>query len=280
MTPYDYDMRLRFKSKISLEQAKSKITVYGVFGEHSYSPRPTNGAEVCGLLRSMGANPDRMAEDCRNYKKAVPVFENLVRGGWDVHVYEGGKVGVVDNLTNETIVELEKSGKIDPSTYLAKFDAACAARDRAVENSSFQDCQNAITQGVASIEAFLNEEARRWNRKNLEDLLLDSKKDKISLDDKIDSWVPIITGGSKIVKNDQQWNDFVKLRRVRDNYAIHPKQDAQAITYEELGKLIDAFRFGIAGLLGRLHLVFGRPVSASLINAFYMPEVVMVEYTK
>ena len=72
-----------------------------------------------------------------------------------------------------------------------------------------------------------------------------------------------------------RWSDFLKLKKARDNLVVHPKVSSYVIPYERLCELINLFRCGIAGMLGQLHLVFREPVPAAIINAFYIPDVVI-----
>jgi hypothetical protein len=268
---------LRYKPKISLRQARDKIIIYGLFGDHHHEPRPTNGREVAVLLSSLGVNPNELAEKCRDYGQTVDMFENLVGATWVFSSSGGGKAGVVDRDTGEVIAEVQGSGTITLSTYQAHFETACKARDRAVQESSFADLQTAIVHGMASIESYIGELARIWNRRNLSDQLIDSRQRKVSLDDKFDIWIPKMSDGGKLIKSDQRWNDFVKLRKLRDDYAVHPKLGGQATSYIQLAEYINAFRWGMAGMIGQLHLIFRQRLPSVVINAFYMPDVEVVQ---
>jgi hypothetical protein len=266
---------LRYKPKISKNSAIEKICVHAMWGDHTYEPRPTTKPEVAKLLTSLGSDPNKLAEECRDYRVPVPRFENLIRSTWNVS--GTGRVELIDRTTGEVLAGVEGSGTIATSTYMALFEAACAARNRAVENASYTELKSAAIQGIASIEAYINERAHRWNQLNRNDQLIDSERNKVSLDDKFDKWVPKMSRGTKLIKSDQRWNDFIKLRQVRDHAAVHPKVAAQAISYTELADLINAFRLGIGGLLVQLHQHFGQIVPSLVINAVYMPEVEVVD---
>ena len=250
---------LRYKEKISLKKSIDKISAHAMWGDHTYQPRPTTRPEVAELLASWGVDPNKVAEECRDYRAAVPYFENLLGSTW--HVGPGnGKAELVDKTTGKVVAGVKGPGILATAPYKALFEGACRARDRAVENASFTDMQSSVIHGVASIEAYIAEQARRWNESNPSDQLIDSKDSKVSLDEKFDVWVPKMSGGAKLIKNDQRWSDFVKLRRVRDHVAVHPKMPGQAISFSELADIINAFRLGIAGMLGQLHRHFGQTV--------------------
>lgn len=267
------NLGLKYKSKISFSQARDKITAYGIWGEHAILPRPKNRSEVANLLRAHGLDPDKITEECRECTRPVPLFEQHRLNSWTVTTYKGGTAKVANRANDEPIAIFKEPGVVSLSTYLAKFESACTIRDRSVKESSYQDFLLSVVNGIASIEAYLNEAAEYWNRNNPKDQLLDSKNSKVSLDDKFNIWLPRMTGGASLVKNDQRWSDFVILRRVRDNVAVHPKESSQCISYEELLKLINSFRLGIGGMLGQMHLAFREFVPSIVINAFYMPDV-------
>lgn len=270
--------RLRYKPRISLKKSRDKIAVFGMYGDHGYTPRPKSPREVAILLASLGCDPNRAAEICRDYRQPVPHLQNLLGSTWTVS--DGADVQVIDNRTGQVVANVSGPGTVTLSTYLAQFEMACAARDRAVQKSSYADLQTAITHGIASVEAYIAELVKDWNLRHPDDQLLDTRSAKVSLDDKIDLWIPKMSGGATLIKGDQRWSEFVVLRRIRDDETIHPKRGAQAMSLVKLVRLIDAFRLGIAGMLGQLHLHFGQPLPSAIISAVYMPDVEVVTEQK
>jgi hypothetical protein len=266
---------LQYQSKISLKKAIDKIAIHAMLGEHNISPRPTTKAKVCELLILLGENPNEIAEKCRDWREVVPYFENLLGSTW---IFSGsGKAEIIDTHSDESLGKISDPGTISLSVYRGNLETACKARDRAVENASYADFQTALIHGIASIESYIAELARVWNKENSLDQLIDSKQNKVSLDDKFDIWIPKISKGTKLNKSDRCWNDFVTLRRIRDHEAVHPKCGGQAISYNDLAKHINEFRWGIAGLLGSLHRLVGQWIPSVVINAFYMPDVEVIK---
>ncbi len=86
-----------------------------------------------------------------------------------------------------------------------------------------------------------------------------------------------MSGGGKIDKTGQVWNNFKTLQKVRDDNAIHPKLPGQGISYKDFVYQINAFRLGIAQLLGNIHRILGIAVPGIIINAIYMPDVEVVK---
>jgi hypothetical protein len=265
--------KLQYKSKLSKNQAKDKICAHAMFGNHGKTPRPKSPQEVQAYFLQKGVNTDRIVEECRNYKNFVPEFENLVGSTWKT---EGASVSLVDS-EREVINEMKEPGLFIWSNCEAHLEAACAARDRAVAENSYSAFQECLSQGFASIEAFFNTQARVWNKQYPDNELIDSETHKVSLEDKIEEWVPVMSSGRKIDKTGKVWNDFKSLKKVRDENAIHPKLPGQGITYKAFTKQLNAFRFGIAQLLANLHLTLGLPVPSVVINAIHMPDVEVVE---
>ena len=200
---------LQYKGKISKKQAINKICAHAMFGNHSITPRPKTKREVLEYFLRRGVNIDKLVEQCRSTKNFIPDFENLIRSTW----HASGNVSLVDSSDGEIIHEMKEPGLLIWSNYEAHFEAACAARDRAVAEDSYSAFQECLSQGFASIEAFFNTQARVWNKQHPEDKLVDSGTHKVGLEDKIEEWVPKMSGGGKIDKTNQVWNDFKSLKK-------------------------------------------------------------------
>ena len=135
----------------------------------------------------------------------------------------------------------------------------------------YGDFLSCVSNGVASIEAYLGQKAGIYNKRNPGKELIDNKQNKVSFDDKINEWIPIMTGGPKLNKGTQRWEHYKKLRNIRDQQQAHSKAPALG---SDLAKLLSFFRTGIAGMLLELHILFGdRNVPATIIRHAYLPDV-------
>lgn len=267
---------LQYKTKIPKKRAIAKIGAHAMFGDHGHTFRPKSIQEVQQYFLQRGINTNNLIEECRNPRNPIPYFENLIGSTWKVSTSGSGSVSLIDS-NGEVIHEMKGSGLFIWSNYKAHFEAASAARDRAVTEDSYSAFQECLSQGFASIEAFFNTQARAWNKQHPDDELVDSVTHKVSLENKIDEWVHKISGGGKIDKTDQVWNDFKSLKKVRDDNAIHPKLPGQGISYKDFANQVNAFRLGIAQLLGNIHRLLGIAVPGVIINAIYMPDVKVVK---
>jgi len=267
--------KLIFPDKISKKQAINKIKVYAMWGENQKEPRPKSKKEVAQLLLSKNINPDKFAELCRDYKKPIPLFENILGPTWTVS--KGGKVQVIDKDDNQVIDEVEGPGQITLSNYQELFISAAKAKNLSVEESSYSTYYTAIVFGISAIEAYLNMRASKWNKSNPNDLLEDTKEKKVSLEHKIENWIPAMCNGNKVQKNIKEWSYFKELKKIRDDKVIHQKESSSGIDYYNLAELINKFRYGIAKLLGQIHLCFGQAIPACIINSVYYPDVKVIE---
>jgi hypothetical protein len=172
--------------------------------------------------------------------------------------------------------EVQGHGEISLSPYLSHLEDACEARDEAIARTSFTAMRQMAVHGVASIEAFLGLAALRWNAQHPDAQLIDSKQHKVSLEEKFNVWVPTLSGGATVRKDDRVWNDFLHIQGLRDSTA-HPKPDSVGGTLTELAKALNVFRHGISLNLGRLHSILGATLPAAIIYAYFFPDVEVLE---
>ena len=254
--------RLQRKSKLSRKQAYNLVMTMAMYSDYDANvsrgiPFSTED-EVREYFKAGGYDFDKVVEECRNPQISIPLVENLVGSTW---------LMIGDDKT-ETIVT---------SNYEGAYETAEDHLERAIKATSFSELESAIVRGIASIEAFINYRAGVWNERNPENQLVDSKQNKVSFDDKIDKWIPIMSGGGKLHKGDDHWRSFKRLLGIRDNLTIHSKSTSHTVTHSELADLINAFRSGIAGILIDLHVLCRTWVPASMIRGYYAPEVQVVK---
>jgi hypothetical protein len=252
------------------------ILMFAKYGDHGDRLVFRTDADVKRYLAQRGIDFQKLVEQCRSFGENVPYLENLVGSTWTVSY--GAKAAVVDMQSGEEKCAVEGPGAIALSTYWAHAETSVKSRTRAVEASSFAELQIAITNGMASIEAFISHRAEIWNTSNPQDKLIDSFADKVSFSDKIDVWVPKMTGGRNLDKSLRNWMDFQELRKIRDDVAIHPKASGMGTSFTELAKNLNLLKTGVGGLLVQLHLLFGERIPSVIIRLFFAPEAEVVEF--
>jgi hypothetical protein len=214
-------------------------------------------ADVAEFIRSFTGGSETlegMVNHCRDYSQHVPIFENFIGS----RLVMGGR-------------------EIVTSAYRLLYEKASENLTRAIESVSFGDVQVAITSGISSIDAYISHRAEKWNAAHPNDLLIDSRDHKVSFDDKIDSWIPKMTGGPKFDKSRQNWTHFKILRGIRDDVMIHAKDPSYARSAHEIAEAINMFRTGIAGLLIQLHDLIDEKIPSMIIYDSFAPDVEVVE---
>jgi hypothetical protein len=250
------------------------ILLFAKHGNHTYSFNFRSDADVKRLFRRRGVDWSALVERCRDPTQHVPFFENLM--GSTMVAEEGLTVSRVCWATGKRDLEVKGPAAFTLYGYWSTFETAVKARDRAVNETSFGDFHSAVVQGIASIEGYLNYRAERWNTLNPGAQLIDSRQTKISLDEKIDVWIPTMASGGKLDKSRVEWQHFKILRTIRDDRVVHPKVAGQSTSFQTLAEGINMFRTGIAGLLIQLHLLHRERIPAIVIRAAYAPDVELV----
>ena len=253
--------RLTRKRKLSRKQSRSLIMMMTLYGDNQLNTSRrlplASEDEVVTLFESEGYPFDELVDECRDPDATIPMVENMLQVG------------------TMLLVSDEETEQVITSNYEAAFDIAISHLERAVSDGSVAEIESAIVRGIGSIEAFIGYLTEQWNDANPGKELHDSKKSKVSFEDKIDTWLPVITG-SKLNKGTKHWNDFKRLRDVRDNLTVHPKKHSHTVKYAKLAELINAFRTGIVGILVDLHLLSHHWIPAAVVRAYHVSEVDVV----
>lgn len=268
---------LAFKEKISPRQAEAKVLAFGLHGKHRLHGKLRTPSAVWAVLAHAGYRRRDLIEDLRQYPRAVPLFQNLLGAGAS-YVSPGAKHRMVDHA-ERVIEEFEGPGVATSQSYQALFEYALRSRDRAVRKTSLFDYQSSMIFGVASIEALLNWFAVLWNRQCPGHQVTETDDHRVSLEKKIDEWLPRFTGGRKLDKSRSEWHDFKILKKVRDT-AVHPKLGQITIPLEVMANHLNGFRTGVAGLAIETLKLVGWGVPAPFLTAFYSPAVEIIETDK
>lgn len=197
---------------------------------------------------------DQLVEFCRNYKQPVPVVENVL-----------GSLMLVSGTA------------IITSAYRNLYETASENLDRAVKKVSYADLQSAVTAGISSVEAYINYRVEKWNAQNPNEQLIDLKNQKVSFDDKINKWIPKMTGGKRLNKSLKNWPHYKLLRGIRDNVTVHAKESSYTRSVYEIAEAINMFKTGIAGLLIQLHDLFDEKIPSNIIRDYFAPDVEITE---
>ncbi|MDQ3927365.1 MAG: hypothetical protein M3272_10375 [Actinomycetota bacterium] len=122
-------------------------------------------------------------EEHRNKDENISIFENLLGRTWHVDS-TGGSVSYVDETGEETV--LASGGEVGQFTvpgYLALFEQAVEDFDRCVRSMRYGDFLSCVSNGVAGIEAYIEQKASIYNKRNPGNQLIDNKQNKVSRGD-------------------------------------------------------------------------------------------------
>lgn len=258
------------------------ILMMAKYGDHYIGGRTESpfksDADVKRFFAAWGTNFRDVVEECRDKDKNVPCLENLVGTTWEVHAGGGGTFSYIDESGEETLVaSSEKVGWFSAPAYGGLFEQAVEDFKRCLDSERYGDFLSCISNGVASIEAYLSQKVKVHNKRHPRKQFLDDKHNKVSFDDKIDKWIPAMTGGKKLDKGNQRWEHFKKLRAIRDGHQAHVKVSVLGSSRSRLGGLLNLFRTGIAGLLLDLHILFDdHRTPATVIRHAYLPPVEVI----
>ena len=253
--------RLQRKEKISRKASYNLIMIMAKRGnnhiEIHHKVKLETDDDVAEFIKSYTGGRgtlEAMVDHCRDYKQHVPIFENFVGSRW---------------VMNGT--------EVFTSTYHHLYEKASENLNRAIDSVSFGDVQVAIASGTSSVEAYIAHRADKWNAANPNDLLVDSRNQKVSFDDKINLWIPKMASGRKLDKSRENWTHFKLLRGIRDNVTVHPKDPSYTRSVYEIAAAINMFRTGIAGLLIQLHDLFDEKIPSMIIYDSFAPDVEVIE---
>lgn len=249
--------------------AMAKYSNHGIKGD----PFITD-ADVKRYFWEDGYDYRDVVDYCRDKDAHVPGMENLIGAGYTIDS-SGGKVSYVDKSGEETVLgEDEGPGGFSYPSYAGLFEKAVKDFNRCLDSADYDDFLSCVSFGVSSVEAYLHQEVKVYNRRHPGKKLIENKQNKVSFDDKIDKWIPIMTGGKKLDKSDQRWPHFRRLRAIRDSNQAHVKVAVLGASHNQLGELLNCFSTGIAGMLLALHVLFDdRKTPATIVRHAYLPPV-------
>lgn len=251
---------------------------WGDHPEHDLRGLPDGEVEAA-LARSGFDLVSEISRIQRNPHSPVTRFENLlVPGAIEIVVEEGHRFThsqVVDGLEFN---QREAQGHaVLRQAHKADFEEACRARDEAIRSASFDSFYTSLQKAISSVEGYLNLRAAVHNERCTNpDLRLEERRKGggfVTLDTKIIEWLPAMTGRRVDPSTSPGWDNFQRLKSLRNDVVIHPKPNAGLSTLEELADGINRFRSGIGSLMFLLHQAFSEPMQSSIIRAMRYPTV-------
>lgn len=267
---------LAVRPLISPKEAEKMIWAFIYHGNHSRH-EVMRGQPKHRIEKWFSDNEEpvpKLVTRCRSFfDTSVPFVENFISSTFTLVADAEGNAKASIRRGNGPVIEFDAPGTIGLD-YESKFESACKARDNAIHGASLEEFHTAIIKGIASIESFIGLKAEDWNHSLAAYTKInDSKGAKVTFEDKVKLWIPIMTGGTKLDCGGAMWADFLFLQAIRDHDAIHAKSFAQGVSFSTLASAINKFKTGIADFLLQLHLLFSEAVPRTIIRARFFPEI-------
>lgn len=243
-------------------------------GDHGHQLKCdlTNEERVKEFYRVNGCNFEVVVEEARRWSPGLPPTVPLLDiRTWNSFTLGGdsGSVAGIKRGGDDFLVKFEgESGHVVLTEYLDIFENAVKELERSVEGDNHRAFLTALSDGIASIEGYINYQAGQTGGQQYKD----SEQEKVSFETKINEWIPQLTG-AKLDKSGATWSHHQELRRIRNGYQAHPKMHLYGITYSEICRRMNLFRTGIAGLLFDLHIAFSKLVPGQVIQARCLPDI-------
>jgi hypothetical protein len=272
--------RLRIRDKRSRSRARDMLAAQVRYGQgqatawQEYDLRTMEGVKQ--LLADRGhPDFDRLVEEVRPKDAVLPLETHLGFQGWGINLPPGGSYAAVLQGGKELARITGESGRFVTSEYQERFtySVRCLKRCTNGEDAEYGDVLACFSAGLSSIEAFVNYRTKLHRHK----LPRGNEPDKnISLDFKLDNWIPPLSAGNPINKSEKYWQDFRKIRDIRNERESHPKDIVYGVSGSTFIRELNLWRTGIATMLLALHAITRRLAPPELVKHAYLPDIELV----
>lgn len=257
-----------FKAKTRISE-RSSYNLIVAMAKHGNHYKDLNNqikamADIKAHFQQNGLDFHKCVAGCRDFSKSVPMYENLLGAQWTT---KGVTVSRPSHITGQYEPLVSGDGTYNESDYWANFEIAKEDFEHSLTSGRYERFLAAVNAGLAAIEAFLNKQYMVRAKVDSRDPEL--RKD---LDWKVDEW-PVRFTGTPFDKSTSSWNSFVELKKLRDEHFQHRKSVATGMTRNEMLRLLNMFRKGIAGLLYELHVHFEERCPTWIIRYAHYPEI-------
>lgn len=270
--------RFKIRDKRSPSTAREMLLVHLHHGQGANARKHydlSTEAGVSKLLTDHGYGQlKQVVKDLRPRDTGLP-FETYVGFGdfgptLKANLSPGSRMAIRGE-NEEEVASLEgESGSIVTSAYKARFRDSVTNLNRCieVEEPRYGDLLSCFADGMASIEAFVNYRTQRHRQ-----ALPRGNERIVELDFKIFDWIPRLYGGITVDKGYRNWQNFEKIRCIRNSYASHPDIDVYRTSDSEFCEQLNLWRTGIAELLLNLHVTTKMLVPPDIVKQAYLPEI-------
>ncbi|MFN7097572.1 MAG: hypothetical protein ACK4PR_08445 [Gammaproteobacteria bacterium] len=261
-----------FKQKLMISDKQAEKLIYYMvrYSNHSYSKVRNYPDHIIKEWFKLNKYEWRSLLRSTRMGRLITMVENFAHYDWFLRASDGVSVTVTAIHEGHEIAKLKGAGQINLLDYHTKFMQALTTRETAVKKGNIIEVLNSISNGSAAIESYINSKADMWNRKHKK--IIFQINVTSNLDEKLTNWLILMTG-NKINQSDAVWSHFTDLKTLNNKGFKHSETGARAFTFNDMVKILNKFRTGIATLLFKLHMFFSEPVPSRIIRAMYLPDV-------
>jgi hypothetical protein len=218
---------------------------------------------------------DGLVEELRPKDAVLPLETHLFSEGWSINLPAGKSYFALRQGDKEVARIQGESGRIVATQYQERFNYSVRTLKRCAngEEADYGDLLSCFSAGLASIEGFVNYKAEPHRAKLPRG---DEPDHKVSLDFKLDNWIPAMSAGQPIDKREKYWQNFREIRRIRNERESHPKTAAYPISGSIFCKQLNQWRTGIAMMLLALHAMTGRLAPPELVKHAFLPDIELI----
>lgn len=272
--------KFRVKARRSRPATRELIVNMARHGKHGrgYGLKNATEQDVAHFFAKNGFDFKKVVEETReSWLAHVPLLWVWEPLSFNMGVSPGGYGAI--KAGDKVLASLEgESGRFVLVEYGDRFEQATKHLHRSIDDADHGDFLSAISDGISSLEAFLNYSASRYSGELSDTVHNDKGSRKLTFDEMVERWIPQITGGRKLDKSGRNWNDHKKLREIRNEFQSHPKTHVYGVSFRELNRGLNLFRTGIAGLLIDLHAVLQTTYVPEIVFRYaYLPDIEYVE---
>jgi hypothetical protein len=270
--------KLRIRDKRSRSRAREMLVAQVRYGQGQADAWQRYDLYTAEGVKQMLADRgypdfDGLVEELRPKDAVLPFETHLFSDGWSFNLPPGGSYAAVLQGGREVARITGESGRLVTSEYQERFKHSVRFLERCMsgEEVEYGDLLACFSAGLASIEAFVNYRAKPHLHK-----LPRGDERIVALDFKLDNWIPPLSAGKPINKGERYWQDFQKIRDIRNERESHPKEVVYGISGSIFCEQLNLWRTGIALMLLALHAVTGRLAPPELVKWAFLPDIELV----
>lgn len=264
---------LKEKPLISLKQAEKLIYTMAKYSDHTHSKlRNLKDIDIQKFFDLNGKPWKSLVGNTRSPANLIPLIENIL--GYEYRLEASNNTSLTIYQQGHKTTSLIEAGNVSIFDYHTKFIKALEERKISVQKGSYTELLSCVTHGVAAIESYITIKATIWNKSRRQPTF---ETEGISnLDIKLNDWLFRMTG-FEMNKSGAIWNDFMEFKNINNKIIKHNSTGSHAASYNEMVRLINRFRIGIAEFLFNLHQKFDDLVPSKIIRGIYLPDVFYVK---